>query len=48
MSDVIQFFTNIQIQLWALIVSNWVLSISVLIAIIGFIVDVIRISRNST
>lgn len=47
MSDVIQFFTSIQIQLWSLIVSNWVLSISVLITVFGFIVDVVRLSRNS-
>lgn len=47
MTDVIDFFVWIQSNMWSLIVSNWILSISVLIAVIGFIVDLVNGSRQS-
>lgn len=47
MSDVISFWSNINIQLWSLIVSHWILSISVLITVIGYIVSLVNNSRGS-
>lgn len=47
MSDVIEFWAEINVQLWSLIVSNWILSISVLIVVIGWIINMVNNSRNS-
>lgn len=47
MTDVIEFFTFVNIQLWNVIVSNWILSISVLISVLGFVISLVNISRGS-
>lgn len=47
MNDVINFFSSISIQLWSLIVAHWILSISVLITVIGYVIDLVNSTRNS-
>lgn len=42
MLDVIDFWKTITIQLWALILSNWILSISVLIIILNWIISLVN------
>lgn len=47
MTEVIQFWQSINVQLWSLIVSNWILAISVLITIFGYIITLVNNSRGS-
>lgn len=47
MTDVINFWTFCNIQLWSVIVQNWILSISVLIIVIGWIINFVNNTRNS-
>lgn len=47
MTDVINFWSFCNVQLWSVIVSNWILSISVLIIVIGWIINMVNTSRNS-
>lgn len=42
MTEVIDFFFNIQTQLWSLIVSNWILAISVLILILNWVISLVN------
>ena len=41
------FWKDITIQIWALIVSQWILSISVLIVIIGYVISLVNSTRGS-
>lgn len=42
MTEVIDFFFSIQSQLWSLIVSNWILAISVLILILNWVISLVN------
>lgn len=46
MSDVIQFYYDVSKDMWALIVSNWILSVSVLCTVIGYIINLVNTSRG--
>lgn len=46
MTDVIDFFFDLMRQFWALISAYWILSMSVLITVIGWVVDLVRGSRQ--
>ena len=46
MNDVIEFYYDITRDLWGLILSNWILSASVLISVIGYIVTLVNTSRG--
>lgn len=47
MNDIIDFYFTIANQLWAIIVSQWILSIGVLIVIIGWVITLVNGSRQS-
>lgn len=47
MTDVITFWKSITVQLWALIGSQWILSISVLITVLGWVISLINTTRNN-
>lgn len=47
MSDVIDFWFDINVEIWSLVVSHWILSISVLIMVIGWIINMVNNTRNS-
>lgn len=42
MTDVVSFWKTITIQLWGLIISNWILSISVLIIVLNWIISLVK------
>lgn len=46
MTEVIEFYYDVSKDLWALIISNWILSVSVLCTIIGYIVTLVNASRG--
>lgn len=46
MTDVIDFFFDLMRQFWTLISAYWILSMSVLITVIGWVVDLVRGSRQ--
>lgn len=46
MTDVIDFFFQILGDLWSLISSYWILSMCVLITVIGWVVDLVRGTRQ--
>lgn len=47
MQDIIDFYFTIANQLWAVIISQWILSIGILIVIIGWIITLINGSRQN-
>lgn len=42
MIDVVGFWKSITIQLWSVIISNWILSISVLIIVLNWIISLVK------
>lgn len=47
MQDIIDFYFTIANQLWAVIISQWILSIGILIIIIGWIITLVNGSRQN-
>jgi len=47
MTEVINFFFDVQRQVWTLVVSNWVIAIFVLISIINLVITVVNNTRGS-
>lgn len=47
MQDIIDFYFTIANQLWAVIISQWILSIGILIVIIGWIITLVNGSRQN-
>lgn len=46
MTDVIDFFFTTLGQLWSVITASWVLSMAVLITVIGWVIDLVRASKQ--
>ena len=46
MIEVIDFFFRILRQLWTVITDSWILSMSVLIACIGLVIDLVKASEQ--
>lgn len=46
MTQVIDFFFSIQYNLWSVIIGNWILSISVLIILLNWVISLINGSRQ--
>lgn len=47
MQDIIDFYFTIANQLWAVIISQWILSIGILIVIIGWVITLVNGSRQN-
>lgn len=47
MTDVIYFWLSVTGQLWTLIVSNWMFSISVLLLLINLVITIVNNSSRS-
>lgn len=46
MIQVIDFFFTVLRQLWTVILNSWILSMSVLIACIGLVIDLVKASEQ--
>lgn len=46
MTDITDFYFNIANQLWQLVISQWILSVGVLILILGWVISLINGSRQ--
>lgn len=46
MQDITDFYFQIANQLWQLVVSQWILSVGVLILILGWVISLINGSRQ--
>lgn len=47
MQDIVDFYFQIANQLWAVIVSQWILSIGILIVLIGWVITLVNGSRQN-
>lgn len=47
MQDIVDFYFEIANQLWAVIVSQWILSIGILIVLIGWVITLVNGSRQN-
>lgn len=46
MYEVVDFWFELNTQLWSLVISNWILSLSVLIIVINWIISLVNNSRQ--
>lgn len=47
MQDIVDFYFQIANQLWNVIVSQWILSIGILIVLIGWVITLVNGSRQN-
>lgn len=47
MQDIVDFYFQIANQLWTVIVSQWILSIGILIVLIGWVITLVNGSRQN-
>lgn len=47
MTEVINFFFDVQRQVWSLVVNNWIIAIFVLISLFNLIITIINNTRGN-